>query len=142
MPVGSMSEPPEGMPMMGGMPMMMDQSMADHTEGRIAFLKTELKITDAQMPLWTIVVDAIRAAPKDTGEMPCMSMMQSMAQRQSSSLPEKLAAHEKTLTAHLEALHTFKAAVEPLYAALSDDQKKTADQLLISPMGMMSLGMM
>jgi hypothetical protein len=32
--------------------------------------------------------------------------------------------------------------VEPLYAALSDDQKKTADQLMIGPMGMTSMGMM
>jgi hypothetical protein len=41
------------------------------------------------------------------------------------------------LTAHLEALHRFKMAVEPLYTALSDDQKKTADELLLGPMGMM-----
>jgi hypothetical protein len=31
----------------GGMPM-----MAEHIEGRLAFLKTELKFTDAQLPLW------------------------------------------------------------------------------------------
>ncbi len=29
------------------------------------------------------------------------------------------------------------AAVEPLYAALNDEQKKTADELLMGPMGMM-----
>ena len=48
-----------GMPMMdmmrmmmgqGGMPMM--AAMSGHVEGRLAFLKTELKITDAQLPLW------------------------------------------------------------------------------------------
>ena len=33
--------------------------VAGHVEGRIAFLKTELKITDAQMPLWNAVADAI-----------------------------------------------------------------------------------
>ena len=44
---------------------------------------------------------------------------------------------EKMMTAHLEALRKFKAAVDPLYAALSDEQKKTADELLIGPMGMM-----
>jgi hypothetical protein len=38
---------------------------------------------------------------------------------------------------HLEALGRFKAAVDPLYAALSAEQKKTADELLIGPMGMM-----
>jgi hypothetical protein len=41
------------------------------------------------------------------------------------------------MTAHLEALRKFRAAVEPLYVALSDEQKKTADELLIGPMGMM-----
>jgi hypothetical protein len=41
------------------------------------------------------------------------------------------------MTAHLDALHRFKAAIEPLYAALSDEQKKTADELLMGPMGMM-----
>jgi hypothetical protein len=41
------------------------------------------------------------------------------------------------LTAHLEALRAFKAAVDPLYAVLSPDQKKTTDQLLMGPMGMM-----
>ena len=104
---------------------------------RIAFLKPELKITDAQMPLWNAVADAIRAAPKDMAQMQCMSSMQSMMEQQSSTLPEKLAAREKTMTAHLEAFRKFKAAVEPLYPALSDEQKKTADQLLLGPMGMM-----
>jgi hypothetical protein len=40
------------------------------------------------------------------------------------------------MTAHVEALGWFKAAVDPLYAALSREQKKTADQLLMGPMGM------
>ena len=31
---------------------------------------------------------------------------------------------------------------DPLYAALSDEQKKTADQLLVGPMGIMGMGMM
>jgi len=60
----------------------------------------------------------------------------------SGTLPEKLAAREKAMTTHLEALRKLKAAVEPLYAALSDDQKKTADQLMVGPMGIMGMGMM
>ena len=43
--------------------------MAGHVEGRLAFLKTELKITDAQLPLWNAVADAIRANAKGMGEM-------------------------------------------------------------------------
>jgi LTXXQ motif family protein len=41
------------------------------------------------------------------------------------------------MNAHLEALRKLKAAADPLYAALSDEQKKTADELLMGPMGML-----
>ena len=127
-----------GMPMMGMMRMMIGQNgmgqigMAGHIEGRIAFLKTELKITDAQQPLWNAVADAMRANAKEMTDM--MPMMRSMMQP-SATLPEKLAAREKMITATLDALRKLKAAVEPLYAALNDDQKKTADELMIGPMG-------
>jgi len=33
---------------------------AEHIEGRLAFLKTELKITDAQLPLWNAFAQAMR----------------------------------------------------------------------------------
>src|SRR6476659_5033803 len=58
-------------PMMGMMQMMMGQNgMAGHVEGRIAFLKAELKITDAQQPLWNSVAEAIRSNTKDMAGMP------------------------------------------------------------------------
>ena len=128
------------MPMMGMMRMMMGRdgmgmmgAMARHVEGRLAFLKTELKITDAQLPLWNAVADAMRANAKSMGDMAGGMMGGS----QTAALPDKLAMREKMMTAHLEALRKFKAAADPLYAALSDEQKKTADELLIGPMGMM-----
>ena len=37
----------------------------------------------------------------------------------------------------LEAVRKLKAAADPLYAALTADQKKTADEIMLSPMGMM-----
>jgi len=114
---------------MSGMPM-----MAGHLEGRLAFLKTELKITDAQLPLWNAVADAIRANAKSMSEM--MSGAMTGGAQPSATLPEKLATREKMLTVHLEALRKLKAAVEPLYASFSDEQKKTADELLMGPMGM------
>src|SRR5579863_9756543 len=39
-----------------------------HIEGRIAFLKTELGITDAQLPQWNAFADALRAGAKGTRE--------------------------------------------------------------------------
>ena len=56
---------------------------------------------------------------------------------QGANLPDRLAAREKMMAARLDALRRLKSAVDPLYAALSDDQKKTADELLMSSMGMM-----
>jgi hypothetical protein len=132
---------PGCMPMMGMMRMMMGQDgmsgmpmMAGHVEGRLAFLKTELNITEAQLPLWNAVADAIRANAKAMTEMMSGGMM---GAGQATTLPDKLATREKMITAHLEALHRLKAAVDPFYAALSAEQKKTADELLIGPMGMM-----
>jgi hypothetical protein len=131
-----------GMPMMGMMRMMMGQDgmgmMAGHVEGRLAFLKTELKITDAQLPLWNAVADAIRANAKGVSETMSGGMM---ASSPTATLPEKLALREKMMTAHLEALRNFKAAVDLLYAGLSPEQKKTADELLMGPMGMMGMMM-
>jgi len=137
---------PGGMPgasdmsMMGMMRMMMGRdgmsmmgAMARHVEGRLAFLKTELKITDAQLPLWNAVADAMRANAKTMGDMAGGMMGGS----DTATLPDKLAVREKMMSAHLEALRKFKAVVDPLYAALSDEQKETADELLIGPMGMM-----
>ena len=59
-----------------------------------------------------------------------------MGSSQTATLPEKLVLREKMMTAHLEALRRLKTAVDPLYAALSAEQKKSADELLMGPMGM------
>ena len=56
--------------MMMRMMMISLAAMARHVEGRIAFLKTELKITDAQQPLWNAVADAMRADAASIGDMP------------------------------------------------------------------------
>ena len=118
---------------MGGMAMM-GTAMTQHVEGKLAFLKTELKITDAQLPLWNDFAQAVRDNAKTMG-----SMMQGgmMGMKPSGALPDKLAMREKMMTAHLEGLRKLRTAVDPLYAALSDEQKKAADQLMLTPMGMM-----
>jgi LTXXQ motif family protein len=55
---------PDGMMGSGMMGM-----MGEHVEGRIAFLRAELKITDAQVPQWNTFADALRANAKRMGEM-------------------------------------------------------------------------
>jgi len=49
-----------------------------------------------------------------------------------------LAAEPARIAADIvEGLRKLNAAVDPLYAALSDEQKQTADELIMGPMGMM-----
>ena len=123
--------------MMGMMAGRMMEMMSAHTDGWLAFLKTELKITDAQTPQWNVFTDAVRANANSMKEMHASMMEQ---RDQATALPERLGLHETMLSAHLDAVRQIKAAVEPLYASFSDEQKRTADEL-VSPMGMM-MGMM
>jgi len=131
---GMMRQDGSAMPMMHGPMMGMGHmmGMAQHVEGRIAFLRAELKITDAQLPRWNAFAEALRANARRMTEMQGM-----MGQGASLSAPERLDRMEKMMTNVLEAMRSTKAALTPLYAVLSDEQKKTADTLLQGPMGMM-----
>jgi hypothetical protein len=143
---GSMMSAPHGMMMMhGGMgPGMMDMAgsghamcdaMAGHIDGRLAYAKAELKITEAEEPLW----NAYAAAARDNASnmlAHCATMM-SQHGGAALSLPDRLDQHEQLMTAHLEAVRTMNKALKSLYAALTDGQKHAADELFRGPMGMM-----
>jgi hypothetical protein len=124
------------MGMMGDMKQMMAMMrhmMSADIEGRIASLKAGLRITGAQEAEWNRFADALRATAKSTDGMFEQMTPSGMA----AALPARLDRHEKMLTTHLNSLKTLKEAIDPLYAALGDDQKKTADRLMIGPMGVM-----
>jgi hypothetical protein len=124
------------MPMMNMM--MGGQTGAEHVEGRLAFIKAELKITEAQTPQWNAFADAVRANAGSMGEMR-KSMM--AGQGAPSTLPDRLALGDKLVTAHLAALKKTAEAVSQLYRVLTDDQKKVADTIVVGPMGI-PMGMM
>src|SRR5262245_53972913 len=109
----------------------------DHVEGRIAFLRTELKITDAQQPAWNAFADALRTNAKTLGAL--RSSMMSQPGAGSQSLVDRLAIQEKWLAARLEGTRAMKSALTNLVATFSDDQKKGADELLAPQMGMMPM---
>jgi hypothetical protein len=135
------------MNMMGGkMPMMqmmmrhsgggMDgMATIDHIEGRIAFLRTELKITDAQTSAWNAFADALRANAKSLGEVRA-SMMAGAAPQ---TLLDRLTLQEKWLAARLEGTRAIKSALTNIVGTFSDEQKKLADELLAPHMGMMAM---
>jgi hypothetical protein len=125
----------EGMRRMMGMMSMMSgmRSGASHIEGRLAFLKAELKIADAQAPQWNAFADTVRDNAKSMAEAHQSTISSGAAM----TLPERLALEEKALTAHLEALKKTASALDELYDTLSVDQKKIADEIIVGPMGMM-----
>jgi hypothetical protein len=121
-------------PGMGGM------ATIDRVEGRIAFLRTELKITEAQTSAWNAFAEALRANAKKLGEVRG-SMMAHMnaAQQQAPTLADRLGLQEQWLAARLEGTRALRSAVTTLYGALSDDQKKTANEILAPHIGMMAM---
>jgi protein CpxP len=98
-----------------------------HIEGRIAFLKAELKITDAQAPAFARVADAMRENVKDMAKL----HEQHRADRDKpKSAVEQLEMRVKFGELHTQHEQRFLAAFKPLYDSLSPDQKKAADELL------------
>ena len=146
MPPSGMAMPPSAMPaMMGGNmgkmmeatgPMMGAGGMGmpfEHVEGRIAYMKAELKITDAQAAPWDAYAASLRA---DAVTM--KGLHDSMAtDGMAASLPDRLAAQQKMMSVHLGSVQSMEASARPLYAALSEEQRKLIDQMTAGPMGMM-----
>ncbi len=124
------------MSMMQGMMTMMHAAngmMASHAEERIASLKSELKITEAQSKDWERFADALRANANSMKGM----HQEMMGRGAAATLPERIEGQQKMLAARLDSMKAVKKALEPLYAALSDDQKKIADKVMVGPMGVM-----
>jgi hypothetical protein len=117
---------------MGGM------ETIDRVEGRIAFLRTELKITEAQTSAWNAFADALRTNAKTLGGMRG-SMMMPQQGTGSPDLVEKLSLQEKWLAARLDGTRAIKSALSNLAGTFSEEQKKTADELLAPHMGMMPM---
>lgn len=136
---------------MGNMPMMgmMGRGVGgmatiDRVEGRIAFLRAEFKITDAQAEAWNGFAEALRANAKKLAEVRASMMPRpGNGQPPASDLTARLDLQEQWLTARLDGTKAMKSAFAKLNEVLSDDQKKTAGDLLAPHMGMdMGMGAM
>jgi hypothetical protein len=102
--------------------------------GHLAALKVELKITRDQEAAWE------KFAGKATKQAEGMAAQreQMCGDRTAANLPapERLAKHTEIAKQHIANMESMTAAVKELYAALTPEQKKTADDLLArGPMG-------
>ncbi|MDO8986423.1 Spy/CpxP family protein refolding chaperone [Cypionkella sp.] len=124
MPMMQMMKAMQGQDAMGGL------DLTERVEGRIAFLKAELAITDAQADKWSVFADSLRAysaalKPAQMAGMDAMAL----------DLVARLDQSEKQLSAELDGLRGLKAALAPLWDALTDEQRSTATMLLPVHMG-------
>ncbi len=129
------------MKMMGGDGAQMNMpgmGMTEHTAGRIAFLRAELQITNAQSKAWDAFADALHKIGSQLKE----ADMPMMSEASAPQLLAQLDSQERMLTARLEGVRAVKAAFAPLYDVLSAEQRKSVDELLATHMGLMPLGMM
>jgi hypothetical protein len=122
-----------GMGQRGGMgfgcPMVMfgdDGKTETFVDGRIAFLKAELKITDAQEAVWKGYADALK------NNMQTMKSMHQLMQTTSEadSLVERLDGRVAAMETRLNALKEMRPAMIKLYEALDESQRTNAEELL------------
>jgi LTXXQ motif family protein len=102
-----------------------------HIEGKIAFYKAELKIADAQVPQWDAFADALGS---NATRLQQAMMAAAIETKSVAAAPEQMQRRIAMLTARLDSMQAVLAAAKPLYAVLTDEQKKIADDLMAERM--------
>ena len=121
----------------GGMMGFGPDSMMDRIDGRLAFLKTELKITDAQSAAWDDFATVLRQTSETHNEM-MLSMMKEVQDGSffKKPLTERLQYQQTMMEARVEDIKSVRGALDKLYSQLDDTQKKAADEIVLPMMGM------
>jgi len=105
-------------------------SKVDRTEARIKELHAKLKITPEQEELWNNVAQAMR---DDAKTMEVLIKARSEKAGTMTAVDD-LKSYCEIAEAHVDYLKKFIPIFEPLYAGMSDAQKKNAD-ILFHPQG-------
>ena len=110
--------------------------MIERIDGRLAYVRAELKITDAQAPQWEAFTTAVRAGAEAHNAL-MKSMHEAFTNRDfgKMTLPERLAFQQGHLEARLEQVKATKDAADKLYSVLNEDQKAVADDVVLPMMG-------
>lgn len=105
-------------------PRQAQQPPADPAEAQIGDLRKRLKITQAQQAQFDAFAQVVRQNSQDMS-----ALMQQEQQNTNRNAVEDLRTSAKMLQAEADGLKRLLPALEGLYASLSDQQKRTADQL-------------
>ena len=100
--------------------------VTERLEGRIAFLKAELQITDKQSADWNLLADALRSSRQHLLDARKLLVVDDKI-----SGSERIEHYERHLAERLEAIKVARTAFNRLYGNLNEDQRKTADTILL-----------
>jgi hypothetical protein len=92
------------------------------TEGRLAYLKTELKITSNQEAAWNAFATGARKQAEG------MQALREKMQENKGTAPERLALHAEAMKQRAATMDGVAAGLKDLYAALTTEQKTILDQ--------------
>ena len=95
-------------------------------DGRIAFLKAQLKITPAQEGEW----QKVEAAMRDNAKALDQAIATVRQNRDDKNAVERLEMRDQFAKVRSENSDRILAAFKPFYSSLSPDQQKMADQLI------------
>lgn len=112
----------------------------ERVEARLAYARTALKITDAQQPQWESFSNVLRKHAREMDQR----FEQRRAQGAAAGTPrgsertgavqltaiERMERQQQRMAGRSARLNEVLAAAKPLYAALSPEQKQTADAML------------
>jgi LTXXQ motif family protein len=116
-------------------------SPGDRVEARLAYVRTALKITDAQQPQWNAFAGTLRKMAAERGKR--MQELRARWQERKQAMkegkhefqrPSVIERMERAQQRHAEAvtrLNELLAVEKPLYDSLSAEQKKIADEVLV-----------
>ena len=105
---------------------------SERIEARLAYLKTALKITDAQQRQWDAFANTLRKHAREADQR--VQAMRAEAAGRDKGAPataiERMERGQARLAQASARLNETLSAARPLYAALSPEQQKIADDLL------------
>jgi hypothetical protein len=98
-------------------------------DAHLAFLRTALKVTDAQTPAWNAVADVLRdQAKRRDAEVTARRKARKDA-TQPPDLPDMLQDRQRMAVEEGDDLSKLLIAFKPFYVMLNAEQKETADHL-------------